>query len=200
MTQLSRHSADAAEPAYNNSCTHDDFVRQQRTYVNVDNVHICMRNAYMLTIGQRLRVLRERSGLSVRALAQAASYKTGSGVQEYLQPHYDKALPLPVARKLSEALAGKGEPPIDSSEIYRLTGVFPSEEALQEMFFALLTPDAIAEGRAGLSEILAKRLPEAFSLALDELQRNAMDGGCSPARQPQHPSSTRQRTPPEQSI
>ncbi|MFA7441143.1 MAG: hypothetical protein WCZ66_09250 [Sphingomonadaceae bacterium] len=200
MAKLACKRANATQAIYDSSYCHGIVVRDERTIVNVDNVRGRVQKTYMLTTGQRLQILRGRSGLSVRGLAEGAGYKTGSGVQEYLQPHYDKLLPLPLVRRLAEALVGLGDPPIDSADVYRLAGVFPSEAALREMFHSLLTPEAIAEGRSGLAEILAKRLPEAFALALDESPCEKTDGANSHELPSQLPTNKRRRKPPAPRI
>ena len=75
------------------------------------------------TTGQILRALMDRAGFSVRAFAQAAGYKHGSGVQRYIDDDFDKRLQPDVAVRLADALSGRGQPPIDRSEVLTLTGI-----------------------------------------------------------------------------
>lgn len=75
------------------------------------------------TTGQKLRALMERAGYSVRTFALAAGYAHGSGVQRYLEPDFDKPLKPDVARRMADALAGKGNPAIDASDVFNLIGI-----------------------------------------------------------------------------
>lgn len=107
-------------------------VHNDCTLVNVDCVSRVLDNVRVIegrTTGQILRGLMERAGLSVRAFAQAAGYSHGSGVQRYIEADYDSELPNQVARKMAEALDGRGEPPITRAEVFLLTGVVPHFEA-----------------------------------------------------------------------
>lgn len=73
----------------------------------------------------KLKKLRERAGLSMAEVAKAAGYKAASSYQRYEDPDLYKkeTLPLPLARKLADILAGKGSPPVRREEILMLAGI-----------------------------------------------------------------------------
>jgi hypothetical protein len=76
------------------------------------------------TIGDKLLRLKTRSGLSLDRIAKAGGYKRRSSVQRYFESNYNPDfLPLDVARKLADALTGKGSPQIERDEILTLAGV-----------------------------------------------------------------------------
>lgn len=107
-------------------------VHTEGTLVNVDCVEAFLDTVRVIegrTTGQILRGLMERADLSVRAFAQRAGYSHGSGVQRYIEPEYDSALPNQVAIKLADALDGRGSPPITRAEVLVLTGITPHIEA-----------------------------------------------------------------------
>ena len=94
--------------------------------VNVDCVHVPADNAYVsekLSFGEALSRLRDRSGMSVRELANAAGYKHGSGIQRYLDVGHEKPIPVEIAKKIADAMVGRGEPPIKREEVIALTGL-----------------------------------------------------------------------------
>lgn len=94
--------------------------------VNVECVRSLADNPYVSdaeTTGEAVSRLRDRSGLSVRAFAQAAGYSHGSGVQRYLDASFDRRLPVEVAEKFCAALVGRGDPSITRDEVLALTGV-----------------------------------------------------------------------------
>lgn len=99
-------------------------------------------------------------------LAMRAGFARKTSLQRYLDPDYEGPLPVSVAARLARAMSGLGETPIDASDVLALSGIFPSAAALRDMFFALMTPEAIAEGREMLSEILARHFPAAYATAL----------------------------------
>lgn len=72
-----------------------------------------------------LRSLRERAGYSLADLARACGYRGPSSLQRYENPNdYTKEyLPLSLIRKLEKALVGRGDPPIEKSEVIALAGV-----------------------------------------------------------------------------
>jgi len=74
------------------------------------------------TPGLAFRRLWMRSGLSMQDLALAAGYKAAPGIQRYLDPAHARPLPVGLARRLAEALAGRGLPPIDEAEVLALAG------------------------------------------------------------------------------
>ena len=74
------------------------------------------------TVGSRLIALRERAGLSLAELARLAGYRGASSIQKLFRSDYDPPLlDQKVAERLSGALAGRGDPKIQASEITALT-------------------------------------------------------------------------------
>jgi transcriptional regulator with XRE-family HTH domain len=70
--------------------------------------------------GQALLELKQRSGMSLRDIANGAGYAGASSLQNYFNVNFDGNLPPQVAGKLAKALAGKGAPPIAADEITSL--------------------------------------------------------------------------------
>ncbi len=127
MTQLASQSAYAAKAGYDRLMFHThDCVQSVCTAVNVDCVGQSTDNVGVIdtaTTGEKLRILMERAGLSVRAFAQAAGYSHGSGVQRYIEPDFDGQLKPDVARRMADALVGRGQPPIEAKEVFALVGM-----------------------------------------------------------------------------
>ncbi|WP_084390921.1 LexA family transcriptional regulator [Novosphingobium capsulatum] len=74
------------------------------------------------TTGSKLIALRSRAGMTLKEIAKAADMKGPSSVQAYFSAEYSKPLTPPVATRLASAMAGRGDPPIQPSELYELTG------------------------------------------------------------------------------
>lgn len=75
------------------------------------------------TIGMRLLSLKDRSGMSLAAIASAAGYRASSSIQKMFHPGYDPdRFQLSVAERLANAFEGKGEPVISRSELLALAG------------------------------------------------------------------------------
>lgn len=126
VTECPREGADAAAVRNDLSCVHEAYTSMYAYDPQVECVHLFGDKAYVPeneTVGEALTRLRERAGLSVRALAIAAGYSHGSGVQRFLEPSYSKPLSPSIAQNFMNALAGKGTPPIQPEEIQRLTGL-----------------------------------------------------------------------------
>jgi phage repressor protein C with HTH and peptisase S24 domain len=121
-------------------------------------------------IAQRLRELRVRAGLSVRAVAEHLDYSHGSGYQRYENPDVftKEVLPFDMVGKLIKLFVGKGLPPITAGEVWTLAGragtgmaeAEPVEEvALTEMprgYFAVPVADARA-GMGGPGAIMSEQ-------------------------------------------
>lgn len=108
MAQLARHRADAAALSNDVCVSHGADVRYLRTRVNVENVRPPRQFAVMTgtqpTIGEQLRSLQERAGISYEAIAKQAGYSGRSSVQRFFSPDYDPTyLPLSVAERLATA-------------------------------------------------------------------------------------------------
>jgi len=146
--------------------SHAQDVHVLCTPVNVESVLLAVDNPYVAeneTTGEALSRLRERSGLSVRALAAGSGYSHASGVQRYLDSAYKRRLPMEVAERMADALAGKGLPPIERQEVLALAGVpvasnattFQMEGASEQrmirdvpIFGTALGADEIVDGEA----------------------------------------------------
>ncbi|MES2497102.1 MAG: hypothetical protein V4618_13390 [Pseudomonadota bacterium] len=75
------------------------------------------------TIGRRLIVLKEYSGLSLAQIAKRGGYAGASSIQKLFKPNYDPpVLPKHIADRLARALVGCGDPPIEQLEISSLAG------------------------------------------------------------------------------
>jgi transcriptional regulator with XRE-family HTH domain len=72
---------------------------------------------------ERLKALRERSGLSGIELAKVLGYKSAPGYYAYEQERTqrDKPIPYDVIKRLMPVLRGKGTPPITSEDLMDLT-------------------------------------------------------------------------------
>ena len=104
-------------------------VRPSRTYVNdVDYVRASVDIGRMMdkSTGEALTALKARAGLSLDAIAKAAGYRGRSSVQSFFSTSYNKPLDTAVAIKLADALEGRGDPPIERSEVLILTGAMES--------------------------------------------------------------------------
>jgi len=90
--------------------------------VNVFRVTARMKNSDWVT--SEFRGLRERSGLSLDALAQAMGYARASSIQRYEDPAAYKReyLDRAFVAKLIRPLTGKGQPPITANEVWSLAG------------------------------------------------------------------------------
>jgi hypothetical protein len=106
---------------------HVRLIRTQTSYVkDVENGRRFFDNKEMLDYktGPALIALKNRSGLTLEAIARRAGYRGRSSVQSFFSEAYDKPLDTDVALKLCQALVGIGKPPIDRAEILQLTGMF----------------------------------------------------------------------------
>jgi len=82
------------------------------------------------TTGMAVNRLRDRAGLSLRALAAKAGYAAASSIQRYADPEFDNPLGVEVATRFADALAGQGDPPIARGEVLMLTGLVTDSNAL----------------------------------------------------------------------
>jgi hypothetical protein len=81
------------------------------------------------TTGAQLNRLRDRAGLSLRALAAKAGYAAASSIQRYADPEFDGALGVEVAQRFADAMEGQGDPPITRAEVIALTGLVTASNA-----------------------------------------------------------------------
>lgn len=72
-------------------------------------------------VSRQLADLKDRSGLSIRAIARAMGYQNASSIQRYFSQDYSKpALPADFVAKLLPVLVGAGEQPITREEVLAL--------------------------------------------------------------------------------
>ncbi|ASY62484.1 hypothetical protein SJ05684_c10260 [Sinorhizobium sojae CCBAU 05684] len=97
-----------------------------------------------IPVTEKFRELRERSGLSMTALAKKMGYAAASSIQRYeSQTDYKKTYLDPdVAEKLAKAVVGRGTPPIEAREVWALSRPTPSGNLISSF-----DPDA-AEGES----------------------------------------------------
>lgn len=92
--------------------------------VNLPNVDFFCDDLLMgtaSTTGDALIALKDRSGLSLRKIAELAGYAGASSLQRYFSRDFNgQHLPPEVATKLAKAFAGKGRPPIQEHELTEL--------------------------------------------------------------------------------
>lgn len=88
------------------------------------------------TIGKRLLVLKEYTGLSLGQIARRGGYKGASSIQKLFKPSYNPiGLPVDVAEKLARAFVGLGDPPVKEVELTSLTGRGSEvEETIAELY------------------------------------------------------------------
>lgn len=132
MLQLAGHLADAPKSAYHFAMGfHSPLVRNERTSVKVDYVQGFDAKSVMAdedTIGTKLMALRARADMTLDAVAAEAGYSGRSSIQRYFHRDYDaERLPYEVGRKLTNALVGKGNPPISEEELLALSGIFGAQ-------------------------------------------------------------------------
>ncbi len=73
------------------------------------------------TLHERLQALKDRSGLSLRAIARAMGYSQASSIQRYFSAGYSgETLPANFVTRLLTVLPGKGNPAITREEILDL--------------------------------------------------------------------------------
>lgn len=126
VAELPSQAANAAKVSYDRLMIHTQGVHSARTHVNVDCVTPCRDKADMKdvrTTGQILTELVARAGLSMRSFAKACGYATASGVQRYMDESFDSNISLGVITRMARALVGKGDPPIQSGEVFYLVGL-----------------------------------------------------------------------------
>jgi phage repressor protein C with HTH and peptisase S24 domain len=121
VVELSRHFPNAAKAI-------DDFpmgfhaavVRCGRTYVNDENVPPLSDKVAMSTVGEKLMLLRERSGLTLDQVAKRMGLKGRSSVQRLFAGDVDMLGPVDALR-LADVLEGLGTPPITREEVTSLS-------------------------------------------------------------------------------
>jgi hypothetical protein len=82
------------------------------------------------TTGAAVNRLRDRAGLSLRALAAKAGYAAASSIQRYADPDYDSPLGVDVATRFADVMQGQGDPPITRGEVLALTGLVTDSNAV----------------------------------------------------------------------
>ena len=82
------------------------------------------------TTGAAVNRLRDRAGLSLRALAAKAGYAAASSIQRYADPDFDSPLGVDVATRFADAMQGQGDPAITRGEVLALTGLVTDSNAV----------------------------------------------------------------------
>lgn len=134
---------------------------------------------------ERLRSLRARSGLSMRAFAAMLGSPLDKRYAYYEEKRFAGPLPVDAARRIAAALQPFG---VDAVEIFKLAGLsqdqseaeavaepefqqillpvaLPNAAALTRMFETLLEDQLPGEQRDALARMLALRLPTALQRA-----------------------------------
>lgn len=83
-----------------------------------------------MSVAEKFRALRVRSGLSLAKLAREMGYKGASSIQRYEDPAQFKKeyLPRHVVDRAISALEGLGDPPILRSEVLELAGAIEQQD------------------------------------------------------------------------
>jgi transcriptional regulator with XRE-family HTH domain len=135
VAERPRDGPDAAALANDLSMVHTQLIRTYVQPVNVESVSGFCEYPYVaegLTIGARLRAMRERAGLSMRELAKRSGYSQASSIQRYFDDDYEPArLPADVAHKLAKGFEGTDVTP---AELMEMTGFVPPSNALPFLF------------------------------------------------------------------
>lgn len=73
------------------------------------------------SLGSSLLALKERSGLSLAQIAEAAGYRSASAIQRFFNVDYAPVRPsVTLGRRLASALGGRGAPPVETAEVLSL--------------------------------------------------------------------------------
>ncbi|MAM13051.1 MAG: phage repressor protein [Rhizobiaceae bacterium] len=98
-----------------------------------------------LNVTARFKELRERAGLSLAALAKAMGYRNSSSIQRYENPDlYTKEfLSADIAKKLAQAVVGRGQPPITEEDVWSLAR--PETLSTRPRLIASFDPDNSSE-------------------------------------------------------
>lgn len=163
---------------------------------------------------EKMRLLRSRSGLSMRAFAAQLGTPLDTRYAYYEERRFTGLLPIDAARRIAAALQPYGVEPREvlalaglageevESEIVaqtpavqylRLEVAFPSAEALTRMFETMLEDELPPARRDALARTLALRLPTALQRATTSPPvpvRNA-----APVRDAGSPAAARRRRP-----
>ena len=73
-----------------------------------------------MTAGERLRKIRNASGLSIRAAAEKMGYNS-PGSYQYYENSTEKHLPWKFVQKALDVFVGLGQPPVKKADVMRLT-------------------------------------------------------------------------------
>lgn len=135
---------------------------------------------------ETMRMLRARSGLSMRAFAARLGAPLDTRYAYYEEKRFTGPLPLDAARRIAAALRPFGIEPrevlslaglsaeeanadpvcgIPAVQLVRLEVAFPNADALTRMFETMLEGEIPEERRDALARTLASRLPAALQRA-----------------------------------
>ncbi|MES2496968.1 MAG: hypothetical protein V4618_12710 [Pseudomonadota bacterium] len=170
---------------------------------------------------ERMRLLRARSGLSMRAFAAGLGSPLDTRYAYYEERRFTGLLPIDVARRIATALqpygveqrevlalAGLADDEIETEiaaqppavQYIRLDVALPSAEALTRMFETMLEDEIPAARRDALARTLALRLPAALQRATASPPVAARDKGPVRAAVAPTPATRRQPRPPGSHI
>lgn len=88
-----------------------------------DDVGQIVRMAATSPASKKLKALRERSGLTIRGIAELLGGMKHTSYAYYEDDYKEEFLPQKLARQLADVLVGRGEPPIVLAEVYDLAGL-----------------------------------------------------------------------------
>lgn len=129
MLKFPGHRSDAAEARYDGAVVrHWDTVRDYGTTSQLDCVRQSAVNAFMTggeSVGEHLRALKERSGLSLQTIADKLEAPKKSSIQRFFEPDYRPGglLDLEDAIRFASVFVGKGDPPIEYDDVLNLTAL-----------------------------------------------------------------------------
>ncbi|KRB91588.1 hypothetical protein ASE22_06340 [Sphingomonas sp. Root720] len=158
---------------------------------------------------ERMRVLRARSGLSMRAFAALLGSPLDTRYAYYEERRFTGLLPVDAARRIAAALQSHGVEPrevfalaglsSDEAEVeiasqapaiqyVRLDVALPSAEALTRMFETMLEDEVPAARRDALARTLALRLPSALQRTTASPPVPARESWIAPAEDAASPA------------
>jgi transcriptional regulator with XRE-family HTH domain len=158
------------EPIDDDLSPQDHSQTSDRSGANASITHNASEPQAASEIGRRLREIRTRAGLTVRALADLLDLAPTT-VQSWEARSTTKPLPPAVVERLCATLAGRGNPPVTQNELTALAAWWSTEPV------AAPSPNAIRQPYAPLSASTAHiRLIPARPLRWGVM---AMDGGTA---------------------
>ena len=185
--------------AYNN------FAQASATDLNGRRANF-LRNGLMPTPSERLREIRERSGLTIRAVASFLEFETHSRYSYYESARFKGDLPVPLARRLAWLFQSAG---IQPEEVMQLAGLnaqeasdeaakipktssearplrifmevqLPNEASLTRMFDSMLESAGVEDLSGDVARTLALLLPASLAGTAHEFSGESLDPDFRP--------------------